>query len=104
MQLRIFTREPIVKFDVLIVDTRSVSIGFDTFEGPTYGNVAIQNAMIWENQPALAAKLARWFDKSVWQAATPYDDWIKSHLIRQRNSSRAVNDYVSSSAQAPEYH
>ena len=104
VQLRIFTREPIVKFDVLIVDTRSVSIGFDTFEGPTYGNVAIQNAMIWENQPALAAKLARWFDQSVWQAATPYDDWIKVSLNPAAELIPRRERLCSSSAQAPEYH
>lgn len=77
IELRVFTRRPLTKFDVLIVDTRDVNIGFDTFEGPVKGNVQIQNAMLWENQAALAERLAQWFDESVWINAIPYDDWLK---------------------------
>lgn len=54
VELHVFTRRPLTKFDVLIIDTKHVNIGFDTFEGPVKGNVQIQNAMLWQNQNALA--------------------------------------------------
>ncbi len=78
VELRVFTRRPLTKFDVLIVDTKHVNIGFDTFEGPVKSNVQIQNAMLWENQSALAERLALWFDESVWPNAKPYDIWLKT--------------------------
>ena len=78
VELRVYTHQPLTKFDVVIVDTLHVNVGFDTFEGPVKGNVEIQNAMLWENQEALAAKLARWFDESVWPKATPYKEWAST--------------------------
>ena len=84
VELRVFDRKPLMKFDVLIIDTSHVNIGFDTYEGPTKGNVEIQNTMVWKNQRELASKLARWFDETVWSHAKPFDVW----LSEQKNLSR----------------
>jgi hypothetical protein len=76
VELRVFDHETLTKFDILIIDEKHVNIGFDTSAGNVPGNVEIQNTMLWENQPALASKLARWFDETVWRQAKPFNDWI----------------------------
>lgn len=75
VELRVFDHETLTKFDILIIDEKHVNIGFDT-SGNMPGNVEIQNTMLWQNQAALASKLARWFDDTVWKEATPFNDWI----------------------------
>jgi hypothetical protein len=82
LELRVFEREPLAKFDVTIIDTQHVIIGFDTAQGKSMTNVEIQNVMIWENQPAMAQKFASWFDNTVWPKAKPYREW----LIEQKKS------------------
>jgi hypothetical protein len=79
VELRVFPHKPLAKFDILVVDSRHVNIGFDTYPARVGDNVQIQNAMLWLNQPALGEKLAKWFDESVWQRAITWDEWVKTH-------------------------
>jgi hypothetical protein len=89
VQLRVFPRKPLTKFDITIVDERHVMIGFDTLENSVNrGTVQIQNVMLWENQAALAGKLARWFETSVWQNATPYENWTPQTTSAPNSSSK----------------
>jgi hypothetical protein len=89
VQLKVFTRKTLTKFDVTIIDDKHVMIGFDTLEDPALkGNVQIQNMLLWENQPALAAKLARWFEASVWQSATPYENWTPQTVSAPTRSAQ----------------
>lgn len=79
IELSIFEHQPLMKFDVMIIDDRDVCIGFDTYEGQgtSKNNIQYQNLMLWKNQPALAGKLGRWFNNSVWNNAEPFKVWAR---------------------------
>ena len=86
VELRIFDHETLTKFDILIIDDKHVNIGFDTSAENVSGNVKIQNTMLWENEPILAHKLARWFDATVWQQARPFEKWLEEQKQRLATS------------------
>jgi hypothetical protein len=86
LEIKVFSRKPLTKFDVTIIDTHHAIIGFDTAEAQGFlkNNVEIQNAIIWENQDVIAQKLASWFDQTVWVNAEPYDAWL-ARQTRERS-------------------
>lgn len=60
---------------VFIVDRKHAHISLTKKSGIKN----LQSAIVFENQPLIAADLADWFDQLVVRSAMPYETWLQSH-------------------------
>jgi hypothetical protein len=71
---------PILNFDVLVVDRNHAQIGFSMQkEGKT-----LESAIMFENQPKIASDFADWFDGFVLPKAKRWEEWLMEERSRRK--------------------
>ncbi|HEX8141426.1 MAG TPA: hypothetical protein VF553_02455 [Pyrinomonadaceae bacterium] len=79
IKLFVLDAKPPLIFDLLVVDRKHVNIGIT----PTKEGKSLENAIIFENQPQMASKMADWFDGYILQIAKPYEEWLKEQQSKR---------------------
>jgi hypothetical protein len=70
--LSLLDLHPPIGFDILIVDRRHVALAFSPHEGTD----AVDQGIVFYDQPVLASAFADWFDERLRRRAIAYECWL----------------------------